>query len=383
MKKDVTLYNILFPIWFLLIFPITWIVILPANFLIDSLVLLVSIKLLKLANLKSIYKRTILKVWLIGFASDFIGAGILFFSTESPFGWDEYLQSVSWNPFDNWYALLYVAFAVIVTGLLIYIANLKFSFQNLEIEKRQKRILALALAVFTAPYVFFYPSSLINGGSFDELDFFTNHIVRRDEFRLEVVINENPLESHAEKPIIMYYFQNDVKDAINEADKISGEKPINTEPIYTLNFYKRDYTERKAIPMWIDGNQGYIQYGNAWYELDQKKIRPFIKAMKDLQNAKGKREFTIIPEPNSVEITEERLNELDKDGKKVSEYPVFEDSRYEYYCSDKEKLLDSAMIAFEDEEKTDIYKALESGLVTPQELIDQGLPLVAKPKIKQ
>ena len=380
MKKDVTLYNVMFPIWFLLVFPVAWIVVLPANFIIDSIVLLISAKLLKLTNIKEIYKKTILKVWLIGFASDFVGAGILFIgSSVEVADWNEYLYSLSWNPFDNWYALLYAAFAVAVTGVLIYIANIKFSFHSLEIDKRKKRILALALAIFTAPYVFLYPSSLINGGTWDELDFMTNHIVKRDEFRLEVDIAQEPSESHVEKSIVMYYYGQEMKVAINEAQKISDDNAINSKPDYTLNFYNRDYTGKRTIPIWIDGKQGYFEYENAWYEMDEKTIEPFINGVQEVKNTMGKREFTITPDPKTFQVSEERAKEIDKDGKGYSDYPVFEDSRYLYYC-DKRDLYDSAMIEFEDGEKTDIYTALESGLVTPQGLIEHGFNLTVEPR---
>jgi len=374
-KKEVTLYNILFPIWFLLVFPVTWIVVLPANFVIDSIVLLISVKLLKLANLKEVYKRTIVKVWLLGFASDFAGAGILFIGSNSTSKWDEYLYSLSWNPFDNWYALMYSAFAVCVSGLLIYIGNYKLSFNGVEIEKRKKRILALTLAIFTAPYIFFYPSSLINGGSWDELDFMTNHIVKRDEFRLEVSINQSTSANLKNDPIIMYYHESQMKDAINEAKKISRENTANSGPDYSLIFHDRDYNEKRSIPIWIDGNNGYFQYKDDWYLLDQDKIEPFLKAMMDLQTAEGKRGFVIKPDPGIIQRSEKSMDEKDKDGKMASEYPVFEDSRYEYYCEDRQ-LFDSAVIVFEDGMSSDIYTVLESGLITPQELIDHGMPLI-------
>jgi len=41
-KKDIKLYNILFPLWMLLLFPQAWLIVLPGNFIIDSLVFLIS-----------------------------------------------------------------------------------------------------------------------------------------------------------------------------------------------------------------------------------------------------------------------------------------------------------------------------------------------------
>lgn len=376
-KKELTLYNVMFPIWFLLLFPIAWIVVLPVNFVIDSIVLLICAKLLKLTNIKELYKRSIIKIWVIGFASDFIGAGILFLSTDSTFGWYEYLQAVSWNPFDNWYALLFVAFAVAVAGVFIYIGNIKFSLKNMELSQKHKRILALALAVLTAPYVLFYPSSLMNGGTWDELKFMTNHIVKNDEFQLEVALNEWPSDDTDGETIVMQYYQHEVKAAVNEAKKTdyNAEEKLD-EPDLTLLFHNRDYTEVKEIPVWLDGNQGYFQYDNNWYALDEKQMVPFLKAVRDVQSTRGKQKFVIIPDPVASQ-SGGIAGGQDKDGKHISDYPVFEDSRNLYYCRDMQKL-DNAVIQFEGKEAIDIYTALETGLVTPKDLMDHGMELIVE-----
>ena len=78
MKKNLTLYNVIFPIWFLIIFPLTWIVILPANFIIDSTIFLITLSLLKIKNKTVIYKKAIIKIWLFGFISDIIGTAFMF-----------------------------------------------------------------------------------------------------------------------------------------------------------------------------------------------------------------------------------------------------------------------------------------------------------------
>ena len=55
-KKDVKLYNALFPFWFLLLFPQVWLIVLPGNFLIDSIVLIISMFALKMTEKKQYYK---------------------------------------------------------------------------------------------------------------------------------------------------------------------------------------------------------------------------------------------------------------------------------------------------------------------------------------
>lgn len=380
-NKEITLYNVLFPIWFLILFPITWIVVLPANFIIDSIVLLVSVKLLKLANLREIYKKSILKVWLVGFASDFVGAGILFLSTENNTGWSEYLNAVSWNPFDNWYAILFVGFAVTVSGICIYLGNIKYSLKAIEVEQKKKRILALTLAVITAPYILFYPSSLLHGNAWDDLKFMTNHIVKNNEFKLEVILNEYPSGSKKEDRIIMYSHQFAMKDAVNEAEKTSEIKDtIGKQPALTLLFYNRDYSGRKEIPVFLGEKQGYFTYENRWYVLDREKLKPFLNAIAEVQNTRGKQEFVLRPAPGTVLNENGDADLRDKDGKKESEYPVFEDSQNRYYCQGGPQQFDSVMIQFEGREREDLYNALESGLVTPQELIAHGMKLTIEPK---
>jgi hypothetical protein len=377
MKKGITLYNVLFPIWFLILFPIAWIVVLPANFIIDSTVLLISFKLLKQTNIKTQYKHSIIRVWVIGFASDFIGAGILFLSSESTGKWNEYLRSVSWNPFDNWLAFFVVAFAVIVSGVVIFIGNLKFSFGNTELSQRNKRIAALALAIFTAPYILFYPSSLMNGGSWNDLKFFTNHFVRSDEFRMEVALDKAFPDITEAEPLVMYGYEQAAADAINEAAKTSfnAEQKLG-EPGFTLIFYNRDYSSRKEIPVWIDNNQGYFKYDSRWYAMDSKTIKPFLEGISDVTKIRGKCGFTIIPDPRE-NLSGSEAEQLDKDGKAPSDYPVFENSKYLYYCTERQKF-DGAMIKFEGRAEMDIYTALETGLVTPQELMSHGIELIAQ-----
>lgn len=172
MEKEIKFYNVMFPLWFLLIFPISWLVVLPANFLIDSTVLLITLKLLKQHDIFNSYKKTIIKVWLFGFLSDFIGAGFMFltqidiFPGRSDIGfrawWFNHIANpIAFNPFDNPYSLFYVVLVIIITAVFIYFFNLKYTFKNMETEVAAKRQIALNLAIFTAPYVLLFPSQIL------------------------------------------------------------------------------------------------------------------------------------------------------------------------------------------------------------------------------
>lgn len=171
MKKELKLYNLLFPIWMLWIFPLTWLVILPGNFIIDSLVVLIALKLLKVQDIKKTYKKVILKVWGFGFLSDFIGTVFMLLAllldnlwdSRSGFGkwWYEHItNAVSYNPFENIWAVLWVTMCVIMSSLFIYIFNYKISLRKLELETSVKKKIALALAIFTAPFLFYMPTEM-------------------------------------------------------------------------------------------------------------------------------------------------------------------------------------------------------------------------------
>ena len=71
-KYETKLYNVIFPIWLLIILPVTWIVVLPVNFIIDLLVVTLTLKFMKIQKIKSTIKAVILKFWIFGFISDIL-----------------------------------------------------------------------------------------------------------------------------------------------------------------------------------------------------------------------------------------------------------------------------------------------------------------------
>ena len=168
MKKRIhTLYNLIFPIWLLWLIPSTWIIVLPLNFIIDLLVITITMKILKIDNIKSKAKTVIWRVWFYGFIADFIGTATMFmanvinFNYETKLGkwWYENItNAVSYNPFENMYAFLWVTICVIITATFIYLFNYKLFFKVLDINSIQKKKIALSLAIFTAPYLFYLPT---------------------------------------------------------------------------------------------------------------------------------------------------------------------------------------------------------------------------------
>lgn len=151
MKRDVKLYNVMFPIWFLLIYPTyLWMFILPANFAIDSLVLILALKFLKIDEKFKIWESAIFKIFGVGFLSDFIGAAITYPVTMM-------MSSDNFNPTYFPAATIVTIPGVILAGVLIYFLNKKLSFRKTQLTPKQIHSISLALAVFTAPYAMMIP----------------------------------------------------------------------------------------------------------------------------------------------------------------------------------------------------------------------------------
>lgn len=156
MKRQLRLYNVLFPIWMLFLWPGVWLILLPGNFLIDSLVLLLAMTALGYAGRKAVWKSAIFKVWGFGFAADLVGAGItlglmLLLDRLVP----------QWNTFLFPGGQLLVLPGIVIAGVLIYLLNRRFSFRRTALTAEQIHRLSLALAVFTAPYTLLIPSEWI------------------------------------------------------------------------------------------------------------------------------------------------------------------------------------------------------------------------------
>lgn len=169
MKREIRLYNAMFPIWMLLLFPSVWLVVLPANFIIDSVVLLAAFWAMKIENKAKRYWKSIFLVWIFGFLADFCGMFImlggyaLFHSLAGPQGIKPYGDieyGICYNPFQSVGSFLWVLLALSVTMLAIYLLNRFLSFRRIGLEKRQKRILSLVMALATAPYIMMVPDFL-------------------------------------------------------------------------------------------------------------------------------------------------------------------------------------------------------------------------------
>lgn len=144
-KSKVKLYNVLFPFWMLMLFPQVWLIVLPGNFIIDSLVLLLGMALLHVAEKKQFYKKHIWKVYAFGMLSDVIGAAyMLLLMTVFEVG----------RMGDELYLTLP---ALAISTALIFVLNYFVTFKK--DDGRLRLYLSLLFAAATAPYTFLIPSS--------------------------------------------------------------------------------------------------------------------------------------------------------------------------------------------------------------------------------
>ncbi len=168
--NKIKLYNVIFPIWLLLFFPPVIFITLIGNFIIDSVVLLICFYIFKLSekyNMKRFYKKSILKVWMFGFLADILGALILFTIgvLDNHLGVPyEITSAINYNPFSNVLAIIIIIISMLISGLLIFIFNYRFTFKRLILDKKVRFKVALTIATITIPWTFILPTNWFYNG---------------------------------------------------------------------------------------------------------------------------------------------------------------------------------------------------------------------------
>ncbi|MGN0455934.1 MAG: hypothetical protein ACI4F2_03660 [Acutalibacteraceae bacterium] len=150
--KDIKLYNMILPPFMLFAFvPLFWLISLVGNFIVDSAVLLIISLIIYKSFSGKLYKKAILKVWLLGFAADFVG--VLYLIIVS-------VCSSIWNMFGGGYYEGNDLGRQILSGIDSAMNHSHFSFRNVGFSKKQRLLSALSFAFFTAPYAFLLPKEL-------------------------------------------------------------------------------------------------------------------------------------------------------------------------------------------------------------------------------
>ena len=169
MKRETRLYNVIFPIWILMFWPSppVFLVTLFGNLAIDCGVVTLTLLALRHSAKGAVLRRCWWKVWLYGFLSDVIGAVWLaaglfgawaLDADGTAAGWvRDFAMAMTLNPFRYPLALAWTAVGTAVAGVCIYFFDRR-AFRHIpELDGRQSHILALTLALVTAPWLFFIP----------------------------------------------------------------------------------------------------------------------------------------------------------------------------------------------------------------------------------
>jgi len=162
--KDIKLYNLIFPLWFVLFLPPVIFITLVGNFVIDSLVVIACFFIFKLADIQKslteFYKGSILKVWILGFLADIIGASILFIlgmidPLELP---NDMIRGINYDPFSSPAAVAVITIAMLVSAVFIFMFNYKITFSKQINDKKLRAKVAIAIALITMPWTFLLPT---------------------------------------------------------------------------------------------------------------------------------------------------------------------------------------------------------------------------------
>ncbi|SCJ60058.1 Uncharacterised protein [uncultured Clostridium sp.] len=169
MKREVRLNNVIFPIWMMWIFPPLALLALVGNFVIDSVVILVSFAVFKVMkstglSIGQLYKKSILKVWVFGFLADIIGAVMLFVIMLACENNNELVSAICYNPFNNIIGFLIVVAAVLLAVVLIWIFNYYIVFNKLIQDSKVRIKIALTIAIVTMPWTYLIPTQWVYNG---------------------------------------------------------------------------------------------------------------------------------------------------------------------------------------------------------------------------
>ena len=156
------------PFWAFWVLPIFWPFVIPIVTVFYSIVLYLIMLYLKIDKPLKKLRETIIKVTFWGFLCDliifviilliaFVGAKTIN-PTSNFYYWFEkiYFNDLEKNQLGNIFAFLTIFIPMVLSRVINYKLNKRYTFSKLDIEEENKKKLALAIAIFTAPYLFFF-----------------------------------------------------------------------------------------------------------------------------------------------------------------------------------------------------------------------------------
>lgn len=172
MKNQTKLYNVILPIWLLWLFPQVWVVSLSLSLAIDCLVLYLTLRAMKHTAKGEVMKTLWWKFWLLGWLADLVGVAWMFLSVvliwvaqagrvgDSPAWtetWENTLGHIMHNPFAHPAAFVWTLMAVAIAGVCVYFFDKRAMKKCALLTDPEKHKIALAMAIVTAPWLFFIP----------------------------------------------------------------------------------------------------------------------------------------------------------------------------------------------------------------------------------
>lgn len=149
-----TTANLFFPAWFLPAIPtLLWLIMLPVNFLIDSAVLFGWLFCRKTDHPKEVWKKSILRIWLCGFAADFLASVIL---VIFQFVLDRFFPAV--NVSIGMGSVIYGLIGALLGGFFVFAFDYGFALNKSGLSRKEKRSCAFWLALLTAPWLMALPT---------------------------------------------------------------------------------------------------------------------------------------------------------------------------------------------------------------------------------
>lgn len=150
--KNIKLYNLIFPLWAVFYIPPILYFALAGNFIIDGMVIWVTlfVNKVKLERIRLFIK--ISQAWCFGLLVDLLGTSVI--SVLSI-----YLRIISeYNPWDNFLSAFLYILTVLICGLMIAVINYHL-FQKEITDKKIRFRIAMAMGIITTPWTFLIPTT--------------------------------------------------------------------------------------------------------------------------------------------------------------------------------------------------------------------------------
>ena len=222
---------------------------------------------------KPLFRKSVLKAFLVGFTADAIGSAFLFLS-QGNFGawWYEYITTpVVLNPMDNIYSFLFTLLGIALSACIVYLMDSRIALRDMKYSDETRRKVALALAVMTVPVLYLLPSRTLYDPERPVYNF-THHIVwsvcSACDITPDTPVNIQSDALTYENGFKAGYY---VSEALNTA--VTAESDVTRAPEYRLRFWNpTEGAAERAVDaeLWfIDDGRALFRYNGQFYLADE------------------------------------------------------------------------------------------------------------------